>query len=115
LVDPGYENQLTSLDEILDSGIEFGYNEFGNIEFSLSSELRHKEVVERAEKFSKTEECIDRIRETGNFATFAPIWFVQFYKNITNDHGSVCLLNDDNYLFLFVTTYMQKVAFFLNH
>jgi hypothetical protein len=26
LVDPGYENQLTSLDEILGSGMEFGYS-----------------------------------------------------------------------------------------
>jgi len=30
LVDPGYENQLISLDEILDSGIEFGYDEYDN-------------------------------------------------------------------------------------
>ena len=30
LVDPGYENQLTSLDKILDSGIEFGHDEYDN-------------------------------------------------------------------------------------
>jgi hypothetical protein len=113
LVDPGYGNQLTSLDEILDSGIKFGYDEFSNIFFSLSSDLRHKEVVERAEMFSITEECLDRIRETGNFATFAAIWLVHFYTNMTNDHSSVCLLNEDDYFFFFVTTYMQKGSFFL--
>jgi hypothetical protein len=115
LVDPGYDSQLASLDEILDSGIKFGYDEFSNMFFRLSSELKHKEVFERTEICSKTEECIDRIRETSNFATFAPIYFVQVYINIINDHSSVCLLNEDDYFYVFVTTYVQKVAFFLNH
>jgi hypothetical protein len=103
---------LNSLDEILDSGLEFGYDEFSNIIFSFSSDLKHKEVVERAE-ICRTKECIDRMRETGNFATFAPLWFVQFYTNITNDHSSVCLLNEDDYYSYFVTTYVQKGSFFL--
>jgi len=113
LVDPGFESQLTSLDEILDSGIEFGCDEETNILFSLSSDLRHKEVVERAERCSNTEVCIDRIRETGNFATFASMWFVQYYKNITNDHSTVCLLNDDDYGIIFITTYVQQGSIFL--
>jgi hypothetical protein len=70
---------LTSLDEILDSGIEFGYDEYSNIGFSLSSDLRHKEVVEGAEMCSNISECI-------------------------NDHSSICLLNEDDYIFFFVTT-----------
>jgi hypothetical protein len=113
LVDPGYENQLTSLDEILDSGIEFGYNEDANIYFSLSSDLRHKKVFERAEICSNYNVLIDRIRETGNFAIFAPMWLVQNYTNVINDHSTVCLLNDDDCDFIFVTTYLQKGSFFL--
>jgi hypothetical protein len=104
---------LTSLDEILDSGIEFWYDEYSNVVFSLFSNLKHKEVVERAEIFSKIEECIDRIRETGNFATFAPMWIVQNYTNIVNDHSNVCVLNDDDYNFNFITTYVQKCRLFL--
>jgi hypothetical protein len=113
LVDPGYENQLRSLDEILDSGIEFGYSEISNIIFNFSSDLRHKEVVERAKIFSKIEECIDRIRERGNFATFAHMWIVQNYTNIISDHSNVCVLNDDDYNFNFITTYVQKGSLFL--
>jgi hypothetical protein len=112
LVDPGYENQLTSLDEILDSGIEFGYDEYINIFFSLSSDLRHKEVVERTEICSFGA-CIERIRETGNFATFGAVWFVQYYTNAINDHSTVCLLNDDDYGLFFVTAYVQKGSLFL--
>jgi hypothetical protein len=113
LVDPGYENQLTSLDEILDSGIEIVNPKNTNIFFFVSSDLKHKEVVERAEIFSTFEECIDRIRETGSSATFAPVLVVQNYTNTINDNSTVCLLNDDDYLFQFITTYVQKGSFFL--
>jgi hypothetical protein len=104
---------LTTLDEILDSGIEFGYEEFEKIISSLSSDLRHKEVVERGEVCWPLVVCIDRMRERGNFAIFALMWRVQHYLNSINDHSTVCLLNDDDYEFIFVTTYVQKGSFFL--
>lgn len=113
LVDPGYENPLTSLDGILDSGMEFGYPDFVSELFSLSSDSRYKEVVERAKICSLCEECIDRIRETGNFATFAPVFIVQNYTNTINDHSTVYPLDDDDYDFIFITTYLQKGSFFL--
>jgi hypothetical protein len=116
LVDLGYENQLTSLEEILDSGIEFGYNEDANTFFSVPSDLRHKDVFERAEICSTNVVCLYRIRETGNFAKFAPKRVVQNYTNIINiinDHSTVCLLNDDDYEFIFLPTYMQKGNYFL--
>ena len=113
LADPGYENQLASLDDILDSGIEFGYPEGSEVFFYESSVLRHKEVLERAEICSTYEVCIDRIRMTGNFALYAPVWAAQIYTNAINDHSTVCLLNDDDYDFFFLTTYVQKGRFFL--
>ena len=113
LVDPGYEHQFTSLDEILDSGIEFGFSNYSKTFFNESSDFRHKEVVARAEIYSTFEVCIDRIRETGNFATFAPVWLVQNYTNIMNEHNTVCLLNDNDYGFYFITPYVQKDSFFL--
>ena len=113
LVDPGYKNQLTSLGEILDSGMEFGYDAFESMFFILSSNLRHKEVAERAEMCSPRKVCIDRIHETGNFAIFAPVWLVWNYTNIINDHGTVCLLYDDEYSFVFITSYVQNGSVFL--
>jgi len=113
LIDPGYCNQLTSLDEILYSGIEFGYPDVFRNFFAISSDLRHEEFIERGEICSTYEVCIDRIRETGNFATFLPVWVVQNYTNIINDHSTVCLLNDDDYVFIFLTAYVQKGSFFL--
>jgi hypothetical protein len=113
LVDPGYENQLNSLDDILDSGIEFGYPYFLDKMFSFSNDSRHKDVSERGEICSTSKLCIDRIRETGKFAVFDLVSVVQNYTNIYNDHSTICLLNDDDYDFVFVTTYVQKGSFFL--
>jgi hypothetical protein len=113
LVDPGYENQLTSLDEILDSGIEFGYPDTFRALFAESSDLRHKEVVERSEIFSTYGVCLDRFRETGNIAIFVPVVAVQIYKNIYNEHNTYCPINDDDYALRFITTYVQKGSIFL--
>jgi hypothetical protein len=113
LVDPGYENQIKTLDEILDSGMEFGYRKVWEKYFRVSSVSRHKEVIARSEICSTFEVCIDRIRETGNFALFAPMWIVQNYTNTINDRSSVCLLNDGDYGLIFITTYVQKGSFFL--
>jgi hypothetical protein len=111
LVDPGYGTQLASLDEILDSGIEFCYFDAFNDLFNLSSDSRYKEVVERAEICSKCDVCIERIHETGTFATFAPVWAVQNYTNTINDRSTICPLNGDDYDFVFMSTYVQKGSF----
>jgi hypothetical protein len=113
LIDPGYEHQLTSLDEVLDSGIEFGYNEGTDLFFGLSSDLRQKEVFERGERCSTDVECLDKIRETGKFASFSPVWLVQNYTNIIKDNNTICLLNADDHIVLFITTYVQKGSLFL--
>ena len=107
LVDPGYENPLTSLEEMLDSGIEFGYPDGFDILFSVSSDLRHTEVVERGERCGSETECIERIHETSEIAAFVAAWAVQNYTNTINDRSSFCRLNEDDYSFSFVTTYVQ--------
>jgi hypothetical protein len=70
LADPGYQTQLKTLEEILDSGIEIGYTFIQNIYFDISSDLKHKGVAVRGEILSNDWECVDRFRETGNFVTF---------------------------------------------
>jgi hypothetical protein len=79
-----------------------------NIFFGVTSISRHNEVAERAEICSTYKDWIGRIRETDNYAVFVPVWFVQNYRNIINDHNSICHLNDDDYIFIFITTYVQK-------
>ena len=114
LVDPGYENQLHSLDEILDSGIEFGFPHVWKVFFGLSPDFKDEQVVERGQTCSNEWECINRIHETDNFATFVQAWSVQYYTNFINDHSTVCPLQEyDDAAFVFITTYVQKGSLFL--
>jgi hypothetical protein len=113
LVDPGYDKQLTSLDDILQSGIAFGYQSDLKMFFESSSDLRYKVVVERGELCSTSAVCIDRIRKSGNFASYAPVWVVQNYTNVFNDHSTVCLVNGYDYDIGFIAIYLQKGSFFL--
>jgi hypothetical protein len=113
LVDPGYENQLKTLEEILDSGIEYGYTYGGNYLLYSSSDLKHIHVVARGETFSTDWECLDRIRETGNFAAFVRTGLAHNYTNSINGRNTICPLNDYDYVFYFITTYVQKGSFFL--
>jgi hypothetical protein len=67
--------------------------------FISSSDLRHEDVVERVGMCSTRKVCIDIIRETGNFAFFDPVWAVQNYTNIINEHDTDCVLTSAEYIF----------------
>jgi hypothetical protein len=112
LADPGYENQLKTSEEILDSGIEYGYIS-ATTPFYIMPDFKNKKVVASGVKCSKDLECLDRIRESGNFAAFVQTGFAHNYINVKNAHSTVCPINDDDYIFYFVTTYVQKGSIFL--
>ena len=82
--------------------------------FGISSDLRHNEVVARGKICDSEGACIDKICETGDFATFVAEWVVQNYTRAVNDHSTVCPLNDEDYTFYFISTYVQNGSFFLH-
>jgi hypothetical protein len=113
LVDQGYDKQLKPLEEIHDSGIEFGYPKGFDKIFYLSSNSRLEDIFARGETCSSSLECIDKIHKSGNFATFVISYAALYYKNDIKDHRTVCPLDNYDYNFVFMTTYMQKGSFFL--
>jgi hypothetical protein len=113
LVDPGYQKQLTTLEELLDSGIKFGFHHDINAVYMESSDWRHKEILARKEECSLPQTCLDRIRERGDFAILIQDWLVQDYTNEINDHNFVCPLNDVDSFFVFISLYVQKGSFLL--
>jgi hypothetical protein len=113
LVDPGYQEQLTSLEELLESGMKFGYrHEYAKF-YEESSDWRHKELLARREECSPEHICLRRIRETSDYATLAEEWYVQNFTNGMTDHSAFCPLNDADYFFVFLSVYAQKGSFLL--
>jgi hypothetical protein len=113
LIDPGYQKQLTTLEEILESGIEFGYILEHNVHYNESTDWRHKEIRAKRKEFSSEQACVERIRDTGNFATLCQEWYVQNYTNYINDHSFVCPLNDYDTMYVFLSFYLPKGSFLL--
>jgi hypothetical protein len=113
LVDPGYQTQLTTLEEILESGIGFGYPPEFDVWYTDSSDWRHKELLSKREACWPEETCIDRIRETGNFASLCQAWVVVHNTNISSDHSLICPLNDVDTFPVFLSFYVPKGSFLL--
>jgi hypothetical protein len=113
LVDPGYQEQLTTLEGILESGMKFGYrHEYAKF-YEESSDWRHKELLARREECSPEHICLHRIRERGDFATLAEEWYVQNLTSGLSDHAVFCPLNDADYFFVFLSVYAQKGSYLL--
>jgi hypothetical protein len=113
LVDPGYQEQLTTLEGLLESGIKFGFTYDTDIFYAESSDWRHKEILERREECQLPKKCLDRIRERGDFAILVQDWFVQNYTNKINNHNFICPLNDDDSILVFLSLYVRKGSFLL--
>jgi hypothetical protein len=114
LVDPGYQEQLTTLEGLLESGMKFGYRRDYIKFYEESPDWRHKELIARREECSPEDVCLHRIRETGDFSTLAEEWYVQNFTSSINDHSFLCILNDDDYFFVFLSVYAQKGSFLLD-
>jgi hypothetical protein len=113
LVDPGYQKQLTTLEEILESGIDFGFRPDYDMFYGNSSDWRHKELLSTREECSPEQKCIRRIRETGNFASFSGTWVLQHHTDYISDHSFICPLNDEDTFPVFVSLYVPKGSFLL--
>jgi hypothetical protein len=113
LVDPGYQQQPTAFEEIFESGMKFGYLHEYDKFYKDSSDWRHKELLAKREECSTKQICLNKIRETGDFATLVDEWYVQNFTNSIDDHSFVCPLNDDDYHFVYLSIYVQKGSFLL--
>jgi hypothetical protein len=113
LVDPGYQEQLTTLEGLLESGMKFGFTDDITIHYEESSDWRHKEILTRKENCSLPEKCLYRIRERGDFAILVQDWLVQDYTNNVSDHSFICRLNDYDSFYMFLAIYVNKGSLFL--
>jgi hypothetical protein len=113
LVDPGYQEQLTTLEGILESGMKFGFTDDINMHYEESSDRRHKEILARKEECLLPRMCLQRILERGDFAILVQDWLVQEFTNDVNDHSFICLLNVYDSFPVFLSLYVRKGSPFL--
>jgi hypothetical protein len=94
LVDPGLEKQITNLDELIESKMEFGFRYEMTAYFEGSDSWISKYMLAHRKDCSHSSDCIKRIIDTASFATIAESWSVSSYLQYNKGGSSVCRMND---------------------
>jgi hypothetical protein len=108
LVNPGFEKSITTLDDLIQSGIDYGYTK--DIEaLQLSDPLY--EIIKSNRKICKSMyKCLQRVIESKDFATIFDSFHAEYFRNrllFHNIHAPVCTLQEDVIMFR-ISMYMAK-------
>jgi hypothetical protein len=96
LVDPGLQKQITSLNELSESKIEYGVPPGADLlyEHGVNDELT--DMIERGHQCYDFMKCVERIINTGNFAMFEDSRYVKYYMETEKKKSKICIMNYDN-------------------
>lgn len=116
LVDPGLQKQITSLEELVESGIEFGFRPEIGLYYERSPYKVHQDVLKLHTFCRQTHLCIDEIVKTGLFATVAETWAVEKHLSSLRDSDRelVCPMNDFDSFPIRIVCYFAKSSFLLD-
>jgi hypothetical protein len=116
LVNPGSEKQISSVKDILDSGIEYGYSSDTHIVLKYADESEYRIMQEHWIRCEDQYQCFDRFIKNENFACISNEFFVE-YLRMTTELGhakrEVCTLSNDIARISSVM-YLKKANPFLN-
>jgi hypothetical protein len=108
LVNPGFEKGITTLNDLIQSGIEYGYP--GDVDAIKFSDPPY-DIIKKNRKECKTiYACLRRVIEHKDFATILDNFHAEYFKTrllFHNIHVPVCTLQEDVMIYR-VSTFMAK-------
>jgi hypothetical protein len=113
LVDPGLDKQITSLEELFESKMEFGFRPDMNVYFEDSNNWIHQYLLQN-KKECDTHECLRRVRDTVSFATITESWTATRYLKLATGNPSVCRMNDIDTFPIRIVSYFRKGSFLMD-
>jgi hypothetical protein len=114
LVNPGLDRQITTLQEVIDTKMEFGFRESIADYYRDSPFEIHKKLMKLGKNCVKTHLCIKRIIETGQYATIAESWSVDNQLKLMNNSNRVCRMNDIDSFPIKIVSYFSKGSVLFN-
>jgi hypothetical protein len=108
LVDPGIQHQISSIDELLDSGMQFGFRSDIEHYYKGSDIKRYQEILKRNGRCSGTSDCIHHIIRTRNYATTGESWYIQKLLSKMRNKEYVCPMNDFELFPIYVVICLSK-------
>jgi hypothetical protein len=108
LVNPGFEKSITTLNDLLQSGMEYGYP--ADIE-DLKIEDSPYDIIKGNRKTCKTVyKCLQRVIERKDFATIFDSFHAEYFRKnllVHNIHLPICTLQEEIQTYK-ITMYMAK-------
>jgi hypothetical protein len=115
LVDPGFDKQIKTLEELVESGLKFGFRPDFNVYYEYSNYWIHQEIMRRKEDCRPPSSCIQRIINTRSYATLGESYAVEKYLSTASNSSyvPVCAMNDMEAYPVKVVAYFSKQSIFL--
>jgi hypothetical protein len=108
LVNPGFEKSITTLNELIQSGIEYGYPV--EMDILTFSDPLYKIITKNRKICKSVYKCLQRLIERKDFATIFDNCRAEYFRTrllFHNIHVQVCTLQED-ITFLMGSMYMAK-------
>jgi hypothetical protein len=113
LVDPGTTGQIMSLEELLESRIEYGYVPHWDNIFNESNDTTLRNIILGRSNCTDRLYCFGRVDVSGDFAYFDADETRNMYLS-RNKNGRLCAI-EDGYLVQKYAMYLEKGSFFIDH
>jgi hypothetical protein len=113
LVDPGTTRQILSLEELLESGIEYGYAAHWDLTFNTSNDMTHRKIILGRSKCTDRLYCLGRVDVSGDFAYFDSDESGNTYLS-REKNGRLCTI-EDGYVVQKFAMYLEKGSYFKDH
>jgi len=108
LVNPGFEKSITTLNDLIQSGLEYGYT--NDIDALQLSDPLYKIITRNRRICESIYKCLQRVIERKDFATIIDSFHAEYFRTrllLRNIHVQVCTLQEDVLMFS-VSMYMAK-------
>jgi hypothetical protein len=112
LVNPGTTRQITSLEEVLTSGIEYGYIPHWDVTLNTSNDMTHRKIILGRKNCTDRLYCFGRVDVIGDFAYFDGDEARNVYLS-RKKNGRLCSL-EDGCLVQKYAMYLKKGSYFLD-
>jgi hypothetical protein len=108
LVNPGFEKGITTLNDLIQSGLEYGYPV--EIDILTFPDPLYKSITRNRIICKSAYKCLQRVIERKDFATIFDSFRAEYFRTrllFHNIHVQVCTLQEDIIHFM-ASTYMSK-------
>jgi hypothetical protein len=108
LVNPEFEKSITTINDLIQSGIEYGYLEV--MDTFLFSDPAYNIITKNRKACNSGYKCLQRVVERKDFATIASNFGAEYFRSrllFHNIHVQFCTLQEDVIIFR-ISLYMAK-------